>query len=169
MAKTSKKYPGRPSKYKPEFNKQAKKLCMLGFTDKQLAIFFEVNEDTINEWKKVKEGFSVSLKKGKSIADAEVVECLYKRATGYECIDTKFASFEGKITDREEYIKHYPPDVTAIIYWLNNRQRNNWRNKQYVETEEPEKPKTKEEVLKEIEALKVVKATRNNRRSPKGK
>ena len=27
-------------------------------------------------------------------------------------------------------IKHYPPDTTAGIFWLKNRQRDKWRDKQ---------------------------------------
>ena len=31
-------------------------------------------------------------------------------------------------------IKHYPPDTTAAIFWLKNRQKDNWRDKQEVDT-----------------------------------
>lgn len=41
---------GRPSKYREEYADQARKLCLLGATDADLASFFEVNEDTVNEW-----------------------------------------------------------------------------------------------------------------------
>lgn len=37
-----KKAGGRPSKYKPEYAGQAKKLCMLGQTDAEMASFFGV-------------------------------------------------------------------------------------------------------------------------------
>lgn len=121
---------GRPTKYKPEYVKQAKKLCLLGATDKDLAVFFEVNEDTINEWKKKQPKFSESLKDAKTESDAKVVKSLYQRAIGYDCVDTKFATFEGKITDEREYIKHYAPDVTAQIFWLKNRQPEDWRDVQ---------------------------------------
>ena len=43
------------------------------------------------------------------------------------------ATHEGQITDREEYIKHYAPDTTAIIYWLKNRQPQNWRDTREIE------------------------------------
>lgn len=52
---------GRPSDYNVAFNDQAYKLCLLGATDKDLADFFEVVEDTINEWKKKHPQFSVSI------------------------------------------------------------------------------------------------------------
>ena len=57
---------GRPTKYKEEYGEQAYKLCLLGAMDKELAEFFNVNEDTINTWKKRnKEVFRVP-KKGKA-------------------------------------------------------------------------------------------------------
>ena len=124
-----KKAGGRPSLYRDEYPAQAEKLCRLGATDKELADFFEVSVDTINEWKKVHAGFSESLKKGKGVADAEVADRLFKRACGYSHTDTKFATFEGQITDREEYEKHYPPDTIACIFWLKNRRPDLWRDK----------------------------------------
>ena len=118
----------RPTKYKLEYNEQAKKLCLLGATDKDLADFFGVNKDTINEWKKRHKKFSDSLKVAKAESDAKVVKSLYQRAIGYDCPDIKFATFEGEITDEKEYIKHYAPDVTACIFWLKNRQPDKWRD-----------------------------------------
>ena len=124
---------GRPSKYKKEYNKQVRKLCLLGATDVEIANFFEVDVSTINNWKIEYPKFFESIKEGKEMADAEVANKLYHRALGYEHIDTKFATFEGKITDTKEYIKHYAPDPTAAIFWLKNRQSAKWRDKQEVE------------------------------------
>jgi hypothetical protein len=28
------------------------------------------------------------------------------------------------------YTEHYPPDTTAAIFWLKNRRRNEWRDRQ---------------------------------------
>ena len=71
----------------------------------------------------------MSLKAGKSQADAEVADRLFKRATGYSHKDTKFATFEGKITDAKEFTKHYPPDTIACIFWLKNRRPELWRTR----------------------------------------
>lgn len=123
----------RPSKYKEEYNEQAYKLCLLGATDKDMADFFEVDEATINRWKENKEGFCESLKRGKQLADANVASKLYHRAIGYEHKETITASFQGEITDSKEVIKHYAPDTTAAIFWLKNRDKKNWRDKQDIE------------------------------------
>lgn len=120
---------GRPTKYKPEYAEQARKLCLLGHTDVELAQFFEVSEDTINEWKKTYEEFSESIKKGKEFADVDVAESLYHRALGYSHPEVDIKIYAGEII-KTPIIKHYPPDTTAAIFWLKNRQKGKWRDKQ---------------------------------------
>lgn len=89
----------------------------------------------MNSWKKKFPQFLESLKKGKAVADANVASRLYSRAIGYDARATKFATNEGKITDKVEYIEHYPPDTTAAIFWLKNRQPGKWRDKKEVENQ----------------------------------
>lgn len=128
----SKNKGGRPSLYKSAYNGQVYKLCLLGATDKEMADFFEVTESTFNLWKKTYKGFSESIKKGKDQADGEVATKLFKRATGYEHKDVDIKMFAGEII-KTPLIKHYPPDTTAAIFWLKNRQSKKWRDKQEVE------------------------------------
>ena len=128
-----KKKRGRKSEYRIEYADQALKLCLLGATDKELSEFFSVSEQTLNKWKKDYPEFLESLKKGKNIADANVASSLYTRAIGYNCKATKFATSNGKITDSKEFIEHYPPDTTAAIFWLKNRQPEKWRDKKEVD------------------------------------
>jgi len=123
---------GRPTKYKPEYNDQTYKLCLLGATDKEIANFFEVDEATINRWKLDHPEFCESLKGGKEKADAEVGNKLFERATGYKHKDIYITQFKGEII-KEDIIKHYPPDTTAAIFWLKNRQSAKWRDKQEIE------------------------------------
>ena len=33
----------------------------------------------------------------------------------------------------EEYTKHYAPDTAACKWWLNNRQKDKWQDKQEIE------------------------------------
>lgn len=124
---------GRPSKYRSEFAEQVVKLCRLGATDVELAEFFGVSESTLNNWKKAHPGFLESLKKGKTLADAEVADKLFKRATGYEHPedDIRAVSVGGGMSQIviTPTIKHYPPDTAAAIFWLKNRQPAKWRDK----------------------------------------
>lgn len=121
---------GRPSSFKPEFVEQAYKLCLLGMTDAEMAAFFEVTEDTVNEWKKVHPEFSVSIKSGKANADADVAEKLYRRACGYSHEAVKIFMPAGH--DKPfyaPYTEHYAPDTQAASLWLRNRQPAKWRDK----------------------------------------
>lgn len=120
---------GRPSDYKKEHNELVYKLCLLGATDKQMADIIGISEETFNQWKKKYKEFSESLARGKDIADAEIAKSLYHRAKGYEHKETITATFQGKITDKMDVIKHYPPDTPAATLWLKNRQPDKWRDK----------------------------------------
>lgn len=123
---------GRPTKYQEDYNEQAYKLCLLGATDVELADFFNVNEDTINEWKKQYEEFSVSVTRGKIIADAEIANSFYQKAKGYDLPSEKVFQFDGDII-RANTTTHYPPDAGAALNWLKNRQPKKWRDKTDLE------------------------------------
>ena len=120
----------RPTLYREEYAEQARKLCLLGATDEDLAKFFEVAVSTISKWKIDHKAFSEAIKNGKQLADATVADRLYKRATGYEHEAVKIALDAN--TGKElvvPYIERFPPDTTACIFWLKNRQPEKWRDK----------------------------------------
>ena len=126
---------GRPTDYKKEYNDQAYKLTLLGHTDKELCIFFDVCEATLNNWKHQHPKFLESIKKGKDIADVEVVMALRKRALGYKYTETTTDSESDVIKVVE---KEVAPEVSAQCFWLKNRQPSKWRDKQEITvTEEP--------------------------------
>jgi hypothetical protein len=130
-AEPDKRVGGRPTKYLRVFAEQAKKLCLLGATDADLADFFDVQESTINEWKKRRREFSESIRAGKLLADAAVAQSLYHRATGYEHEDVDIKAWQGDVIITP-IIKRYPPDTKAAIYWLNNRRKHQWRSHQEI-------------------------------------
>jgi hypothetical protein len=119
---------GRPSKYRPEYAEQAAKLCKLGATDRELADFFQVAESTLNLWKLEHSEFSESLKLGKDEADKRVEQSLYHRAVGYSHPDTHVSNFQGDVT-LTPITKFYPPETTACIFWLKNRNPEAWRDR----------------------------------------
>lgn len=138
-APVAKRATGRPSRYKPEYVEQAQKLCKLGMIDKELAEFFGVSEQTLNTWKKAHPEFLESLKGGKALADAEVAAKLFRRATGYEHPEDDIRAINGEIVITPT-IKHYPPDTTAAIFWLKNRQPKRWRDKPEGDGDESSAP-----------------------------
>lgn len=119
---------GRPTKFDDKYPEQAYKLCLLGATDKDLADFFEVEESTINKWKLDYPVFSESIKDGKDRADSQVADRLYQRAVGFEHNSEEIKIVANEVV-RVPTRKIYPPDTTAIIFWLKNRQKNKWRDK----------------------------------------
>lgn len=123
---------GRPTDYRGEYNEQVEKLCRLGATDKELADFFDVTEQTINNWKESHPGFFESIKKGKIEADANVADRLYQRALGFEHDSEEIKIADGEVI-RVPIRKIYPPDPTAAIFWLKNRRSKEWRDKQEID------------------------------------
>ncbi|HGM4636855.1 TPA: terminase [Serratia marcescens] len=118
----------RPTKYQEAYAEQARKLCLLGYTDAELADFFEVSEATINNWKLEHPKFLESIKKGKAIADGDVTDRLYQRAMGFVAPDVDIRVIDNKIVETA-LDKYYPPDTAAAIFWLKNRQKDKWRDK----------------------------------------
>jgi len=119
---------GRKTDFKEVYCEQARKLCLLGATDKELAGFFETSEQTLNAWKKAHPKFLESITLGKDLADAEVAEKLYRRALGYSHPEDKIFNDSGNPMIVPT-VKHYPPDTQAASLWLRNRQPARWRDK----------------------------------------
>jgi hypothetical protein len=117
-----------PTKYRPEMCVQARKLCLLGATDKQLADFFEVHEVNLREWKTKHPEFGEALRKAKDEADGTIAQALFHRARGYKHLAVKFFQHEGKIIHKR-YVEHLAPDTTACIFWLKNRRPDVWRDR----------------------------------------
>lgn len=171
---------GRPTPYKPEFNEQAYKLCLLGYTLDDLGKHFGVDGSTICVWQNKYPEFRESIKAGGAVADAEVVQALYKRAIGYshkavkifksdispkELIEAAIESSTGggeidiaktlesqERTFEHEYTEHYPPDFQSMRLWLMNRQRARWRD--VADQPEPEKPNHLREL---VDIMKIAK------------
>lgn len=111
---------GAPSKYQKVYEEQVYKLCLLGATDKEIADFFSVCEKTVNNWKKEFPEFLQSIKRGKIMADSNVAESLYKKATGFENDEVKIFQYEGSPVV-VPYKAYYAPDTAAANIWLKNR------------------------------------------------
>lgn len=94
---------GSSSLFQAEYCEQARKLCLLGAIDRDLARILGVSERTINNWKRQHPEFAAALKAGKAAADAEVAEALHNKA------------LKG--------------DMSAISFWLRNRRPDLWRDK----------------------------------------
>ena len=94
-----------------------------GLTDEQIAQKIGISTKTLYRWQDQYSQICQSLKKGKEIVDYEVENALYKSAIS--------------------------GNVTAQIYWLNNRRPQQWRNKQKEETDTAALEKL-DDILREI-------------------
>ncbi len=119
---------GRPTLYKPENADLARKFCMLGATNDDLAGCFEVSPRTIDDWIATNPEFAAGVKQGRDIADASIVEKLYARAMGCSVKTEKVFLFQGEPV-RVEHTMNYPPDTNACMFWLRNRRPRQWLEK----------------------------------------
>jgi len=106
---------------------EVRKLGALGLTDTEIGEWFGLTERTINRYKK-DPVFMSALKKGKMEADANVKRALYRRAIGYSHPAVYISVYEGK-AKKTPYEKHYPPETLACIFWLKNREPENWKDR----------------------------------------
>lgn len=117
--------------------------ALLGMTEEQMAVAFDISMGTLQAWKKKFPTFLESLRKGKEQADSAVVYSLYQAAVGYEhdseqLFMTKEKEFDpvtGKLVRekpqviRVPIVKRYPPNVKAALRWLEVRQPAQWSQK----------------------------------------
>ena len=137
--------PGRPTKYKAEYAKQARKLCKLGATNAELADFFEVALSTVNLWAVTYKEFSDALKIGKDDYDDRVERSLAMSAIGYSCPETKVHVVDGCIVETT-VIKHFPPHPGAAKLWLAHRRPDKWT---IASTEDDDAPQAVEITIKD--------------------
>src|SRR4029077_2741911 len=143
-----KKRRGKATLFKPEYTEQVEELCRSGSTDKDLALFFKVSINTIDNWKKRYPDFLLALLKGKQEADANAAEALYRNAIGSEYYEEhavklkrKIFNDAGKVIRTEEHVqviplkRHSKPDTTAQIFHLKNRRPDQWRDAKKAEHE----------------------------------
>jgi hypothetical protein len=116
---------GRPGSYRPENAELARKFCRLGATNQDLADCFEVSVGTIDYWIKTRSEFADGVRRGRVIADASVAQRLFSRAMGYTIETKKHVLYRGEPRELPDFI-HYPPDVTACMFWLRNRRPQWW-------------------------------------------
>lgn len=121
---------GRPTKYSPKYAEQAVALCEHGFTDQELADFFEVNIATLYRWKSAHPEFRDAIKSAGEVADERVERSLYQKAIGYEQDAVKVFMPAGAGEPVYAPIRErVAADTAAAIFWLKNRRKEKWRDK----------------------------------------
>lgn len=119
--------PGSKTRYLAEHCDEARRACMLGATNEELAGLLGVSRATVHNWMEEFPDFRKAIEEGKVAADARVAEKLYQRAIGYQRPATRFFANPDGPPTRVEYTHHHAPDTAAAIFWLRNRRREDWR------------------------------------------
>lgn len=138
------------SKYDDSFVATALLCAKRGMTTEDLAEVFKVGVSSVNRWIEEQNEFRDAVKEGRRLFDSGHVEsaCL-KRAMGYEFeeVSEEFIEIDGRRyiqksdgigKDRSHELvlgvkrkittKQIAPDVLAIMFWLQNRQPEDWKN-----------------------------------------
>lgn len=95
-----------------------------GLTEEQISKNIGIDRTTLYRWKEKNDNICNALKKGREVVDFEVENALYKSAMS--------------------------GNVTAQIFWLKNRRKEQWRDKVEYETNNDDLNKVKE-LLSKIE------------------
>ena len=121
-----------------------------GMTDEQIAGAVGVSRSTLAEWKRKHGSIRKALAEGKEIADRLVEDSLYQMTQGKIVklkktfkLRKKGVDENGKPYEREELVQgedeaYVEPDIKAIIFWLKNRMREDWKEKVEAVVEEEE-------------------------------
>lgn len=131
----------RPSKYNPKYHiPWVEGLVRRGATAKEVADELEVSVSTLYKWADEDDAFSEALKGNRDIVDMQVEKSLLQRAMGYKASEKKTIVQSGNNGEQKpvriEIIeKEIPPDTTACIFWLKNRNPDLWRDKREYDVE----------------------------------
>ena len=140
----------RPSKYETEVKDKLPAVqgwAMQGLNNEQIAHNLGINIATLYKYKAQHTELNEALKKGREVADFEVVNALHENATGYWRTEQvvsqkKTVSYndQGKRVETiepciVEVKKWYPPNTTAQIYWTKNRIPKDWSDRKEVGAE----------------------------------
>lgn len=125
---------GRPSRFNDSIKEKIISLAKAGKTNEQIADIIGVHVRTIENWQGKHKDLLWAVKEAKQLADELVEASLFSRAVGYSHKSVKvFFDSKSLQTVEHEVIEQYPPDVQAAMFWLKNRQPDQWREKTEVE------------------------------------
>ena len=118
--------------------RQVAQLYNYGLTDSQVAKTLGIDVRTLQRWKADKSFMSL-LKESKDLYDSQVVSALHRNAVGCftknkKAVIVSDGAVEGSHVEMVEETIEHPPNPTSMIFWLKNRQPEQWRDNTEVET-----------------------------------
>lgn len=124
--------------FAPDCIDQVYLLAASGMDDSELCRIFGVGMGKLKAWRKMYANFDEAISRGRLLVDAKVLEAHYRRAIGYDINkEVRTSTYDedgmttGVVVKRE--VVHVPGDVGAQKHWLQNRQREQWKERKEVE------------------------------------
>ncbi|WP_300382524.1 hypothetical protein [Clostridium sp.] len=111
----------------------------MGLSETQIAYNLGISRSSLENYKKANLDIVNSLKRGKNRANFKVENALYKKATGYTIKETvpcktkdTYYDDKGNKCIKENIVvveteKEIPADVSAIKFWLINKDKAKWK------------------------------------------
>lgn len=131
---------GKKAVFKERYIKIASDAAHEGWTINMIASKLKIKKSTLYKWMQAHEDLRDAINEGRDYFDSRVAESsLLKRVKGFTYTEkqlVKETSAEGEV--RNKIIntkKKVLPDVTAIIFWLKNRQGDRWKDKHDIEVQ----------------------------------
>jgi transcriptional regulator with XRE-family HTH domain len=136
---TNKVVRGPKSLYEERFDEIAYELATRGLTQKQIAARFGIADRTLRKWMEQNPSLREAMDAGYAVSVGNVENALYRAATGFT-YEEEVLNKDGEVVTLRKYEK---PNTTAIIFYLCNRAKDDWKNVNRVEhTAEGGKPLT---------------------------
>lgn len=125
--------------YEERFDEIAYELACRGLTQKQIAARFGIADRTLRKWMQQNSSLQEALDAGYAVAVGNVENALYRASTGFT-YEEEVVNKDGEVVTLRKYEK---PNITAMIFYLCNRDNDSWKNVNRVEhTAEDGKPLT---------------------------
>lgn len=148
---------GRPLSFKPLYVDQVVALARLGATRQDMALFFHVNDSTIDRWIKREKAFGGALREGRIESDLKIANTLYRKALGFEWVEEKAVKVKNADGGWDVVVvpvrRVAQPDTTALIYWIKTRRPDLWSEKRTLELVGADGGPVKTESTLKVEAL----------------
>ncbi len=117
---------GRPTTFTEEKLSQIKLYARLGATDAEIAEAMGITDRQFRKWKYLHPELVPVLVAGHKEGNERVKRALLSRALGYTFDAEEVMVVKGEVK-RVTVRKHVPPSDAAAIFWLKNREREEWR------------------------------------------
>ena len=114
---------GRPTDYKDEYVEVARRLCVIGLTDQQIADYFETSRWTLKRWQIAHPDFCSAMVRSRDEETRMIRNSLSLVASGYSRMEKKdfvlsLGGNQGSYIKTKKRIKHFEPNVTAALRWM---------------------------------------------------